>query len=594
MNLESARWCLALDGSRLPERDLIGGKAWSVARMIALGLRVPPAFVVTTEACAEYARTRELPDGLLQELRAGISWLEVQTGRTFGGSEAPLLVSVRSGAAVSMPGMMDTVLNLGINSAAEQALAKASQDPRFARDTHRRFYEMYARIVLKATVPELDPGASPAAWQERIERACGQRIPDDVFEQLDRAVCAVFDSSQSRRARRYRRHHSLPDTLGTAVTVQAMVFGNLDDRSGTGVLFSRNPLTGEPTPYGEYLSCAQGEDVVSGNVTPSHLDDMQIELPEVHAELLKAADELERANRDIQDIEFTVQHGRLFLLQSRVAKRAAAAAVRAAIDMVHERRIDRDEALRRVTPAQVRTLLSPVLADDAARNAKVLAHGLGACPGIGSGVVVTDSDDAEVRAEHGERVVLARSSTSPEDVHGMVAASAVITETGGSTSHAAVVGRALGRPSVVGCGDRTVTTLAGQEVTVDGTEGRIYAGTLEVRAPEEREDERLATLLEWARERSPLTVYRPDEVPETEASAVVDLNTVEDGEDPLRLDSLLAGYRGARGGAVASDEGVAAAIRCGLGFIVADPTLPALLAACHAATRSATTSDIAV
>lgn len=576
------RWVVALDGSTLPERELIGGKAWSIARMRTLDLPVPPAFVVTTRACAEYLRHGDLPEGLDAEIEAGMRWLEERTGRTFGRGDSPLLVSVRSGAAISMPGMMDTVLNLGINEDTMKALAAESGDERFARDTYRRFYELYAQIVLKATPPPLDPDGDLDEWRGAIERAAPGKVPADVAGQLRETVRAVFDSWSSRRAKRYRKHHGIPDDLGTAVTVQAMVFGNLDDDSATGVLFSRNPLTGEHEPYGEYLPRAQGEDVVSGKFTPKTLDDMRTGLPEAHDQLLTAARKLEKANGDVQDIEFTIQHGTLYLLQARGAKRAPAAAVRVAVDMHREGLIDTAEALRRVAPAQVHSLLSPRLAESAAEHAECVAQGQGACPGIGIGKVVTDSDEAERLAAAGEDVVLARATTSPDDVHGMLAARAVITELGGSTSHAAVVGRALGLPSVVGCGDGTVTALAGETVTVDGSEGRVYRGALDVVVPDERDDQRLSELLSWATERSPLAVYRPDEAP---GGDVVDLDVTEGGADVDKLPGLLAGHEGARGGAIASEEGVAAAVAAGLRFIVAEPTLPPLLAAVHAAAK---------
>lgn len=573
------RWVLALDGSRLPERELIGGKAWSIARMRTLDLPVPPAFVVTTAACAEYLRTGDLPEGLDDEIDAGIRWLEERTGRSFGEGDSPMLVSVRSGAAISMPGMMDTVLNLGINEDTMRALAAESGDERFARDTYRRFYELYAQIVLKATPPPLDPDDDLEAWREAIEAAAPGATAGGVRDQLRDTVRAVFDSWTSRRAKRYRKHHDIPDDLGTAVTVQAMVFGNLDQRSGTGVLFTRNPLTGEREPYGEYLPQAQGEDVVSGKFTPRTLDEMHNSVPDAHEQLLVAARTLEEANGDVQDIEFTVQHGVLYLLQARAAKRAPAAAVRIAVDMQRDGVIDPDEALRRVAPAQVHSLLSPRLSDGAAESAECVAQGQGACPGIGIGTVVTSADEAERRAGEGEDVVLASATTSPDDVHGMLAARAVITELGGSTSHAAVVGRALGLPSVVGCGEGTVTALAGETVTVDGTEGRVYRGALDVVVPDERDDDRLRELLEWAAERSPLAVHRPDDAPEGD---IVDLDAAADGADPDKLGDLIAGRDGARGGAIASEEGVAAAIAAGLRFIVAEPTLPPLLAAVHA------------
>jgi pyruvate, orthophosphate dikinase len=572
------QWVLALDGSELPSRDLIGGKAWSVARMGALGLPVPPAIVVSTRACAAFLTHARFPDGLVEELGHGIAWLEQRTGRGFGGGASPLLVSVRSGAAVSMPGMMDTVLNLGITEASERTLAEECGDAGFARDTHRRFLDLYGQVVLKAPTCKLDPAGEPAAWREALAAASGAPVPDDVTGQLHGAVRAVFESWNSRRALRYRQHQGIADDLGTAVTIQAMVFGNLDARSGTGVLFSRNPLTGEPAPFGEYLSRAQGEDVVSGRFSPQPLASMQVTAPEALAELLRAARLLEEANGDVQDIEFTVERGRLFLLQSRSAKRAPKAAVRIAVDMVRERKLDVVTALSRVTPEQVRQLLSPRLAEGAAASASILARGEGACPGIGAGIVVIDPDEADRRARAGEAVVLARPTTSPEDVHAMIHAKAVITEQGGSTSHAAVVGRALGLPSVVGCGIGAATALAGQVVTVDGQSGHIYAGRLKVTVPREQDDADLAELIRWCEMTSPLQVL--DKTPD--GATVLDLDDVAGAEDPANLPAILPGVIGARGGAIASDAGVRAAVRAKLAFIVASPRLPALLAAVQA------------
>ncbi|MBL6616267.1 MAG: pyruvate, phosphate dikinase [Reyranella sp.] len=583
MTFSHCKWTLALDGSSLPDRALIGGKAWSLARMRGLGLQVPPAFVVTSRACIHFLQHGDFPPELKGELATGIGWLEAQAGRTFGRGPSALLVSVRSGAAISMPGMMDTVLNLGITDATEQALAQECGDAAFARDTHRRFLELYAGIVLKATLPELAHGAEPAAWRATVAGAAGAEVPGDALGQLHGAVRAVFDSWNSRRAKRYRQHHGIPDDLGTAVTVQAMVFGNMDERSGTGVLFTRNPLTGEREPYGEYLPRAQGEDVVSGKFTPRPLGAMDESVPHALVQLLDAARTLEEANGDIQDIEFTVERGKLYLLQARSAKRAPQAAVRAAVDMVREGRIDVDTALARVTPEQIRVLLSPRLAGDVADGATVLAHGEGACPGIGVGLVVTDADEAERHAAAGEAVVLVRPTTSPNDVHGMIAAKAVVTEQGGSTSHAAVVSRALGLPCVVGCGAVKLAQFAGRVVTVDGQTGNVYDGALRVFLPDEHGDERLSELARWAAERAPLKVLAPAHAP---AEGVADLDRLPGAEDPERIGAVLAGLagaRGARGGAIASEAGVRAAIAAKLEFIVAEPVLPALLAAAQAA-----------
>ncbi|MDB5577018.1 MAG: pyruvate, phosphate dikinase [Bradyrhizobium sp.] len=495
------QWVLALDGSALPDEALVGGKALSIARIAALGLDVPPAFVVTTRACAAVLASGSLPNGLEAEIADGIAWLEAATGRGFGAQSKALLVSVRSGAPVSMPGMMDTVLNLGINATTEAVLAAESGDAAFARDTHRRFIELYSSIVLKTDVPG-EAHVDLATWRDAIQRATGEVPPTDVRAQLMGAVRAVFESWNSRRARRYRQHHGIPDDLGTAVTVQAMVFGNMDEQSGSGVLFSRNPLSGNPTPFGEYLPRAQGEDIVSGKRTPLPLASMAEELPEVHARLLAAAARLEEINTDVQDIEFTVERGRLYLLQTRTAKRSAQAAARIAVDLVREGRITPSEALTRLTPAQAEMLLRPRLAASAEAGANLLAQGEGASPGIGRGVAVADPDEAERRAQAGEDVVLVRSTTSPNDFHGMFAAQAIVTEQGGSTSHAAVVGRSLGRPCIVGCGVGALSALVGRTVTVDGDRGRVFEGRLPVEAPDEDADPVLAQLIQWAEERA--------------------------------------------------------------------------------------------
>jgi pyruvate,orthophosphate dikinase len=465
-----------LDEAIASERELVGGKAASLARMRYLGLRVPSAFVVTAEACRSYFETGRLDAELRSEIERAIGTLERETGRRFGGRERPLLVSVRSGAAVSMPGMMDTVLDLGINAHVEAALDRESGARGFAAETHARFRELFGRIVLK----------SPDAL-----------IPDDPLEQLFLAVTAVFESSRSRRARAYRKHHDLPDDLPTAVTVQAMVFGNLDERSGTGVLFTRNPATGEAKPFGEFLSLAQGEEVVSGTRTPEPLERLAELLPNVYAELLVAGRVLEEAERDVQDVEFTVERGTLWLLQTRSAKRSADAAIRIAVELAQEGKVAREEAIRRVTADELRALLRPRFRDGARTDATLLARGEAASPGIGEGVAVEDCDEAERRAGNGERVVLVRPTTSPGDIHGMIAAEAVVTEVGGVTSHAAIVSRSLHKPCVVGCGEGTSVALAGRSVTVDGSNGEVLDGLLEVETIRS-ENPWLAELDAWA------------------------------------------------------------------------------------------------
>jgi len=454
-------------------REEIGGKAWSIQHMLSLGIPVPPAFVVGTVVCRAYHRDgRSLDEQVWQDVRTAIAGVEQGVGRTFGGGARPLLVSVRSGAANSMPGMMDTVLNLGMNDDVEYRLAVETEDPAYAADTRRRFDEQFLKVV-------------------------GVPAPADPWEQLQLAICAVLDSWYSKRAVHYRSSRGLSDEGGTAVTVQAMVFGNLDDASGTGVLFSRNPLTGSPEVYGEWLPRGQGEDVVSGKADALPLDMVRDALPQVHAQLMDLTAMLEREGRDVQDIEFTVQSGVLWLLQARAAKRSPEAAVRTAVHLAQAGIITVDEALERVRPEDLQTLLRPHVRV----TSPPVAHGKPACPGIATGVVVTDADEAEELADAGRQVVLARPTTDPDDVAGMAAAVAVITELGGSTSHAAVVCREMAIPCVVGTGPGTVTALAGQVVTVDGASGTIHLGELPVEPATAEDDPVIATLRAWQESR---------------------------------------------------------------------------------------------
>jgi pyruvate,orthophosphate dikinase len=481
-----------------------------------------------------------------------------------------------------MPGMMDTVLNLGMNDEVEAALAAETGQPAYAADTHRRFLLQYAKTVLRTPV-EAPPGASVAELRARVEHEAGRLVPLDAYEQLWSAIAAVFDSWESPRARAYRRHWKVAGEGGTAVTVQAMVFGNLDLRSGTGVLFTRNPLTGEPDPYGEYLAGGQGEDVVSGQHTPDPLAAIDAHVPGAYGQLLEAGRTLEREAGDIQDIEFTIERGRLYLLQSRVGKRSPAAAVRIAVELVREGLIMPADALGRVTAEQVRSALRPRLSDEVRSAARRLATGEPACPGVGAGRVVVEADEAQEARGRGELVVLARPTTSPEDVHGMIAAEAVVTEQGGSTSHAAVVSRALGRPCVVGCGEGTLTGLAGRQVTVDGVSGAVFDGILPTERTSEMDDPYLSQLLEWATASSPLTAYA---VGEAHPDDAVDLDAVAgsalEAEDEGQLAEFLRGARGARGWVLETDAGIHAAVAAGLEYVVVESRLPALLASLSA------------
>ncbi len=448
--------------------------------MSALGIPVPPAFVITTEVCRRMhsAGASRLPDEVWDSVPAAVTELESATGRRFGAGPRPLLVSVRSGAATSMPGMMDTVLNLGMTAEVERALAGQFGDTAFAADTHRRFRAQFEKVV----------GRTPVA---------------DPWEQLRRAIEAVIDSWRSPRAVGYRESRGLSHDAGTAVTLQAMVFGNLDDRSGTGVLFTRNPLSGTAEPYGEWLPRGQGEDVVSGRADAFPLVELADTMPEVHAELLAAAARLEADARDVQDIEFTVESGALWLLQSRVAKRTPEAAIRHAVFLRQAGLITDGEALDRVTPERVRAVLDPRLDPAELAATAAVATGKPACPGIATGRVVSDSGEAEERADRGEAVILARPTTDPDDVMAMSVAAAVITELGGSTSHAAVVCREMAVPCVVGCGTGSLTALAGQTVTVDATAGAVYPGELVVVSGAPADDPDIALLTRWAHAENP-------------------------------------------------------------------------------------------
>lgn len=477
--------------SGLP-RELLGSKGHGIEVMRAHGLPVPPAFCITTEVCERFfADPDHALDAVWERVSTAMGWLEQETERSFGHGPAPLLVSVRSSAAQSMPGMLDTVLNLGFTEPAYAALNAAFSD-KFAEDTRRRFRETYRRIVLTG-------GDGP--------------IPDAAGDQLRGAIQAVFRSWNSPSALTYRRHHNLDDERGPAVVVQAMVFGNLNVSSGTGVLFSRNPMTGADEPFGEWLPGGQGEDVVSGSADCEPVTALREKQPAIYAQLLAAARTLERLNRDVQDIEFTVEAGRLWLLQTRTAKRSAQAEVRLALRFRAEGLIDDTEALRRVSPAHVETLLLPSLQPETRMAAPLLARGLPASPGAARGRAYTDVEAAIDAAEGGEDVILVRPSTSPGDVGGMLAARGIVTEVGGATSHAAVVSREIGCPAVVGCGAGAAAAVDGKLVTVDGTAGEVREGALELTAWSERDTPDLIELAEIARAVSPVRAHHDGPYP---------------------------------------------------------------------------------
>ena len=523
---------------RADMRNLLGGKGANLAEMASIGLPVPPGFTITTELCTEfYKNNRTYPADLAAQVEVALKRIEAAVGRKFGDAKDPLLVSVRSGARVSMPGMMDTVLNLGLNSDTVAGLAASSGDPRFAWDSFRRFIQMFGSVVLGVDhhrfeeiieAVKIDQGAvedtalSAADWQRvadeylaMVEQETGKPFPQSPTDQLWAAVGAVFGSWMNPRANTYRRLHDIPADWGTAVNVQAMVFGNMGADCATGVCFTRDPSTGENIFYGEFLVNAQGEDVVAGIRTPQPLSQarakpgeisMEHALPDAYAALCAVRETLERHYHDMQDIEFTVQQNKLYMLQTRNGKRTAAASLRIAVDMAEEGLITRKEAVMRVNPQSLDQLLHPTLDPKAPRS--FFGKGLPASPGAASGAVVFSADDAEMRAAKGEAVILVRIETSPEDIHGMHAARGILTTRGGMTSHAAVVARGMGRPCVAGAGGiqvdygaRTLsaggrTVRGGETITIDGSTGEVFVGTVATVEPSLSGD--FATLMEWA------------------------------------------------------------------------------------------------
>ncbi len=534
-------------------RNLLGGKGVGLAEMAGIGLPVPPGFTITTEVCtAFYANDKQYPAGLTEQVEQALTALEQIAGKKFGDQHDPLLVSVRSGARVSMPGMMDTVLNLGLNDASVEGLARVSGDARFAWDSYRRFIQMYASVVLGAdhrrfeeviehvkvnAGATLDTELSAQQWhrvveafKELVEDETGKLFPQGPHDQLWGAIGAVFGSWMNPRAQTYRRLHEISADWGTAVNVQAMVFGNMGADCATGVCFTRDPSTGENVFFGEFLVNAQGEDVVAGIRTPQPLSkerakngevSMEQALPAAYAELLGVRQTLERHYRDMQDIEFTVQRNKLYMLQTRNGKRTTAAGLRIAVDMANEGLIDRAEAIRRVNPAALDQLLHPTL--DPKFQRTPLDRGLPASPGAAAGAVVFSADEAEARAAKGEAVILVRIETSPEDIHGMHAARGILTTRGGMTSHAAVVARGMGRPCVAGAGSIAVdygaqtlaaggkTVRAGEAITIDGSTGNVFAGVVPMIEPKLGGD--FATLISWADDARRMRVRANAETP---------------------------------------------------------------------------------
>jgi len=522
-------------------KNLLGGKGANLAEMSSLGLPVPPGFTITTEACVHYfSNGQSYPDALADQVKAGLAKVEAITGKTFGDVKNPLLVSVRSGARASMPGMMDTVLNLGLNDQTVEGLAALSRDRRFALDSYRRFITMYSNVVLGLSHDDfeevlddhkdrlgvtIDTDLEADHWQAVIadylavvEDRLGQPFPQDPHAQLWGAIGAVFDSWMNDRAKFYRRMHDIPESWGTAVNIQSMVFGNMGQTSATGVAFTRNPSTGEAKLYGEFLINAQGEDVVAGIRTPQSLTragreemgetapSMEEAMPEVFGQFVEVVGRLETHYRDMQDIEFTVEQGRLWMLQTRNGKRTAKSALKIAVDLASEGVISEEEAVSRVDPSALDQLLHPTLDPKAERH--VVAAGLPASPGAATGKIVFDADEAERMNQLGDAVILVREETSPEDIHGMHAARGIVTARGGMTSHAAVVARGMGRPCVSGAGEihidekagtftaRGRTFKAGEIITIDGSKGEVLDGAVPMIEPELTGD--FQTLMAWA------------------------------------------------------------------------------------------------
>lgn len=548
--MSTAKYVYLYNEGRADMKELLGGKGANLAEMTNIGLPVPPGFVITTEACIDfYNADKKFPEGMKEQVLEKVAVLEEMTGKKFGDAQNPLLVSVRSGAVISMPGMMDTVLNLGLNDETVQGLAAITSNPRFAYDCYRRFIQMFGDVVLGIehnkfeSVLDKQKYAKGVSYDNQltaedlqeviaeykiiVEREYGKPFPQDPYEQLFQAIYAVFNSWNTERAVVYRRVHKIPDDLGTAVNVVTMVFGNMGDDSGTGVAFTRNPSTGEKVLYGEYLTNAQGEDVVAGIRTPQPIAKLQEEMPDVYKQFVETCQLLEKHYRDMQDIEFTVERGKLWILQTRSGKRTAQAAIKIAVDMVEEGLISREEAITRIDANQLNQLLHRRIDPDAELN--VIAKGLPASPGSACGAVVFDADLAEKLGQEGKKVLLVRMETTPDDIHGIVVAQGVLTSRGGMTSHAAVVARGMGKPCVCGCesiridyttksfkcGD--VVVKEGDIISIDGSTGQVILGEVPMIEPELSPE--FQKLLQWADEIRTLSVRTNADTPEDAARA---------------------------------------------------------------------------
>lgn len=528
--MQDKTYVYSFNATQTQDKMLLGGKGANLAIMTSIGLPVPPGLTITTEACNEYlASEGQFPQGLESQLQLKLQQLEQDTGKVFGDEANPLLVSVRSGAAISMPGMMDTILNLGLNDRTVEGLARATDNERFAFDCYRRFIQMYSDVVLGIEQFEFETILAEIKQQRQVQfdhelsasdlrqlvnrykqlvAKQGQSFPQAPFAQLLMAVRAVFNSWNNQRAIIYRKINNIPDHLGTAVNVQTMVFGNMGSSSGTGVAFTRNPATGEKKIYGEYLINAQGEDVVAGIRTPEPIASLANDMPQIYAEFTRICDLLEAHYHDMQDIEFTVEKGKLYILQTRSGKRTTAAAIRIAVEMVQAGVLTKEQALLRIEPAQLDQLLHRRIDPEA--SVDVLAKGLPASPGAASGRVVFSADEAELQSQQGEKVLLVRTETTPDDIHGMIAAEGILTARGGMTSHAAVVARGMGKPCVSGCEAIKIDYAAqqfivngrtfkhGDLISIDGGTGRVIAGEIAMIEPELSDE--FNTLLAWADE----------------------------------------------------------------------------------------------
>src|SRR5665213_2318636 len=541
------KWVYQFTEGSAKMRDLLGGKGAGAAEMTRAGMPVPPGFTITTEACREYySRGRKLPDGLWEQVTKALVVLEKRAGKRFGDAQNPLLVSVRSGAKFSMPGMMDTVLNLGLNEDTVRGLAKLTKDERFALDAYRRFIQMFGKTVMgidgdkfehalteakKKAGVKTDPELKPQHLRPLVQRflaiykhATGHRFPEEPVTQLRAAIEAVFKSWNTERAKTYRRMERIPDDLGTAVNVQMMVFGNMGRTSDTGVGFARNPITGKKELYGDYLTNAQGEDVVAGVRDTQPIKALKRHMPKVFAEFEGYARKLEKHYQDVQDLEFTIERGKLYMLQTRSAKRTGEAAVNIAVDMVADRLITKKEAVARIEPRQLEQLLFPRVDP----NAKVqpLAKGVPASPGAASGEAVFDADTAAEWGQNGKPLMRVRVETNPNDVHGMVEAKGILTQTGGTASHAALVARGMGRPCVVGASSISVdvrkrmfsangkTIKEGEQITIDGMTGDVYVGRVPTIDPKSLNKHPAASaILRWADEFRRLQVWANADYP---------------------------------------------------------------------------------